>query len=138
MSDLKFKYIVQSFTPSFYSEVFLIVILAIILCLLYRSFTLPQFTFEMSGTCNTFLDSFNPATFFINELDNIHTAPAAFLFSYFLLPVQNVEGGVFSRITMTSMTSAWYLKLTHFEAVLVGLVVLQVRKTLMNIFIFKL
>ncbi len=43
-----------------------------------------------------------------------------------LLPIENVNGGIFSRITMTGMTSKWYLRLSHFEAIFVGLVVLQV------------
>lgn len=43
-----------------------------------------------------------------------------------LLFSQNVEGGIFSRITMTSMTGAWYKTITPFEAILVGLVILEV------------
>ncbi|CAL8112773.1 unnamed protein product [Orchesella dallaii] len=43
-----------------------------------------------------------------------------------LLPVENAEGGIFSRITMTSMTSAWYLPITHFEALFVGLALLEI------------
>lgn len=57
---------------------------------------------------------------FINDLKSVP------LIALSLLPVGNVNGWVFTRITMTSMTGKWYLPLTHFEALLVGLVVLEV------------
>jgi len=46
-----------------------------------------------------------------------------FLSTIFSIPV---DAGIFYRITMTSMTQAWYMKLTPFESILLGLVILQV------------
>ncbi|OXA60586.1 uncharacterized protein LOC110845122 [Folsomia candida] len=42
------------------------------------------------------------------------------------LLVGGAEGGIFHRITMTSMTSAWYLTIGKFEAIIVGLLILEI------------
>ncbi|ODM98445.1 hypothetical protein Ocin01_08231 [Orchesella cincta] len=60
---------------------------------------------------------------FVGSLNEVSTIP---FLALSLLPVENVEGGIFSRITMTSMTSAWYLPLSHFEALFVGLAILEI------------
>jgi hypothetical protein len=43
-----------------------------------------------------------------------------------LLLFSGLSEGIFSRVTMTSMTGNWYQPLTPVETLLVGLVVLQV------------
>ncbi len=37
-----------------------------------------------------------------------------------------VDGGIFHRVTMTSMTGNWYLPITHSQAIIVGLVILEI------------